>query len=240
MKKITAVILVLAMILSIGACAKKEAAQPATEAAPEPAPEVVLHYSVNFEETNWDPAYWTAPDDTGLGSVIYEPLFEYQTDGSLKPALALSCDISGDNPAKREEHLEVIIAETNRLDELVGDILTLSKMQAGVLEMEKTDFDLQEAAESVFNTYKVMENEGFTFSFKKVDGPVIVHADRHRIQQVIANLLSNAIRYSRDTKEVSLDFSLENGRVRCSVSDKGIGIDEEDLQPIWNRYQKAV
>ena len=105
--------------------------------------------------------------------------------------------------------------------------------------MEKTDFDLQEAAESVFNTYKVMENDGFTFRFNKVEGPVMVHADRHRIQQVIANLLSNAVRYSRDTKEVTLDFTVKNNKVRCSVADKGIGIDEEDLQKIWNRYQKA-
>ena len=148
-------------------------------------------------------------------------------------------DISGDNPQKREEHLEVIINETNRLDELVGDILTLSKMQAGVMEMEMTDFDLQEAAESVFNTYKVMEQEGFAFHFNRADGPIMVHADRHRIQQVIANLLSNAVRYSRDNKDISVDFALADGKVTCSVSDKGIGIDEADLDKIWNRYQKA-
>ena len=102
MKKIVAIVLALIMILGITACGSKEVAQPAasgasagkTDAAPS---EVVFYYSVNFEETNWDPAYWTAPDDTGLGSVIYEPLFEYQADGSLKPALALSYEISDDN-----------------------------------------------------------------------------------------------------------------------------------------------
>ena len=148
-------------------------------------------------------------------------------------------DISGDNPAKREEHLDVIIKETDRLDELVGDILTLSKMQAGVMEMDMEDFDLQEAAESVFSTYMVMEQEGFTFHINKVPGSTTVHADRRRVQQVIANLLSNAIRYSRDRKEVSLDFSRDGGGITCSVSDKGIGIAEEDLEKIWNRYQKA-
>ena len=148
-------------------------------------------------------------------------------------------DISGDNPAKREEHLEVIIKETDRLDELVGDILTLSKMQAGVLEMEMEDFDLQEAAESVFSTYMVMEQEGFSFRLVKVSGEAVVHADRRKIQQVIANLLSNAIRYSKDTKEVSLEFYRTGNGITCSVSDKGIGIDEEDLKKIWNRYQKA-
>ena len=157
----------------------------------------------------------------------------------IKSYAELIRDISGDNPAKREEHLEVIIKETDRLDELVGDILTLSRMQAGVMEMKMEDFDLQEAAESVFSTYKVMEQEGFKFRLTKVPGSTVVHADRHRIQQVIANLLSNAIRYSKDTKEVSLEFSRDSKGITCSVSDKGIGIAEEDLEKIWNRYQKA-
>jgi signal transduction histidine kinase len=157
----------------------------------------------------------------------------------IKSYAELIRDISGDDPKKREEHLEVIINETDRLDELVGDILTLSKMQAGVMEMEMTDFDIQEAGESVLSTYKVMENEGFTISFRPVPGPVMVHGDRHRIQQVIANLLSNAVRYSKDRKDVVLSFSRSGGRIVCSVEDKGIGIAEEDLEKIWNRYQKA-
>ena len=148
-------------------------------------------------------------------------------------------DISGDDPVKREAHLDVIIKETDRLDELVDDILTLSKMQAGVMEMEMADFDIQEAAESVLSTYMVMENEGFKISFEPVEGTVTVHGDRHRIQQVIANLLSNAVRYSKENKEIKLGFRRDGENIVCSVEDKGIGIAEEDLDKIWNRYQKA-
>ena len=157
----------------------------------------------------------------------------------IKSYAELIRDISGDDPVKREEHLEVIINETDRLDELVGDILTLSKMQAGVVEMEMTDFDIQEAGEAVLSTYKVMEQEGFKISFVPAEGSAMVHGDRRRIQQVIANLLSNAVRYSRDNKDVALRFTKDGGRIVCSVEDKGIGIAEEDLQKIWNRYQKA-
>lgn len=89
------------------------------------------------------------------------------------------------------------------------------------------------------STYKVMENEGFNISFKPVPGSVMVHGDRRRIQQVIANLLSNAVRYSKDRKDVALSFAKEGQRIVCSVEDKGIGIAEEDLEKIWNRYQKA-
>ncbi len=96
MKKIAALMLAVAMLFNLTACGggSSEPAQPAAEAAS--AGEVVFNYSVYFEETNWDPAYWTQPDDTGLGAMIYETLFEYQMDGSLKPSLALSYDISED------------------------------------------------------------------------------------------------------------------------------------------------
>ena len=157
----------------------------------------------------------------------------------IKSYAELIRDISGNDPARRDEHLGVIIQETDRLDDLVGDILTLSKMQAGVLEMEMEDFDLQEAADSVLSTYMVMEQEGFGFHVSKLPGTVIVHGDRRKIQQVIANLISNAIRYSKDEKDVTLEFTEDGGFVTCAVADKGIGIEEGDLEKIWNRYQKA-
>ena len=105
--------------------------------------------------------------------------------------------------------------------------------------MEMEDFDLQEAADSVLSTYMVMEQEGFGFHVSKLPGTVIVHGDRRKIQQVIANLISNAIRYSKDEKDVTLEFTEDGGFVTCSVADKGIGIEEGDLEKIWNRYQKA-
>ena len=157
----------------------------------------------------------------------------------IKSYAELIRDISGGDPVRRDEHLSVIIQETDRLDDLVGDILTLSKMQAGVVEMEMEDFDIQEAAESVFSTYMVMEQEGFALHFDRLPGQVMVHGDMRKIQQVISNLISNAIRYSKDIKDVSLEFSEEGGMVVCAVEDKGIGIAEDDIQKIWNRYQKA-
>ena len=157
----------------------------------------------------------------------------------IKSYAELIRDISGNDPVRRDEHLSVIIQETDRLDDLVGDILTLSKMQAGVLEMEMEDFDIQEAGESVFSTYLVMEQEGFALHLSRIPGSIIVHGDRRKIQQVISNLVSNAIRYSRDVKDVTLQFSRSGENVTCAVIDRGIGIEEADLGKIWNRYQKA-
>jgi len=148
-------------------------------------------------------------------------------------------DLSGDIPEKRDEHLSVIIDETDRLSELVNDVLTLSKMQAGVIELEKADFDIQKSAESVLSTFMIMEQEGFKISFNSLPQTIMVNGDERKIQRVIANLISNAVRYSKDEKEISLSFEEKDHKVKCLVSDKGIGIAKEDLEKIWHRYERA-
>lgn len=150
-------------------------------------------------------------------------------------------DISGDNKERRDEHLGVIIEEADRLSDLVGDILLLSKIQSGTMEFDMKPFDIQEAAASVLNTFRVMEQENFSFELRTLPFSAEVTGDESRIQQVFSNLISNAVRYSK--KEgghivVSFEKAAED-KLRCCVSDNGIGIAPEDLDSIWNRYQKA-
>ena len=149
-------------------------------------------------------------------------------------------DLSGDNPEKRNEHLGVIIEESDRLSYLVNDILTLSRIQAGVETMKMEPVDLQKSAESILATYRVLEeSEGFTISLETLEEPVLVNADERRMEQVLSNLLSNAVRYSGDRKEVSVVFSRNKKRLRCEVRDKGIGIAPEEIENIWNRYERT-
>lgn len=158
----------------------------------------------------------------------------------IKSYAELIRDISGENKERRDEHLQVIIEETDRLSDLVGDILALSKLQAGTEALEFAPFDIQRSAESILNVYKVLEEQdGFTINLKTLPGTVIVNGDERKLQQVISNLISNAIRYSGESKEVDLTFTEDAGRICIAVSDKGIGIDDSDLEMIWNRYQKA-
>ncbi len=150
-------------------------------------------------------------------------------------------DISGDNKEKRDQHLGVIIEETDRLSNLVGDILFISKIQSGTMEMKREPVDIQKAAESVLSVYKVLEDQdGFRFHFEPLayETPIVT-GDEARLQQVFSNLISNAVRYSADVKDITVRFSLDGGRLKCSVIDKGIGIAPEDLESIWNRYQRA-
>lgn len=148
-------------------------------------------------------------------------------------------DLSGDNKEKREEHLGVIIEETDRLADLVGDILQLSKVQSGVEVFDFKLFDLQKAAEDIFQTYRIMESEGFTMSFETIEGPAVVCGDEGKIKQVIANLVSNAIKYSDSSRFVRLYFEKHNNKIRLCVEDHGIGIPENQVKMIWDRYQRA-
>ena len=149
-------------------------------------------------------------------------------------------DLSGDNPAKRQQHLNVIIDEADRLNLLVNDLLTLSKMQSGVTVLECSDFDLKEAAESALRPYEFLkEAEGFRLQLETEGQDFAVHGDPGRIRQVLSNLLNNAVRYSGDTKDITLRLTSTETEVRCEVEDKGIGISAEDLAHIWDRYYRA-
>lgn len=148
-------------------------------------------------------------------------------------------DLSGDNPVKREEHLQVIIDETDRLNSLVEDLLTISRMQSGKMVLSREDFDITTAASSIINTYKVMEElEGYTFDF---DCPsnFIVNGDNEKIKQVISNLFTNALKFSGEDKYVGISLKRHGKNVLCKVTDHGVGIAPEELSRVWDRYYRA-
>lgn len=148
-------------------------------------------------------------------------------------------DLSGNNPEKREQHLQVIIDETDRLNALVGDLLSISRLQSGKIVIEKSDFNLTHAAESIINTYKIMElEEGYKFNFNsKVN--FIVNGDEERIKQVISNLLTNAIKFSGEDKTINVSLKRKGRSVICRIEDHGIGIAADELDHVWERYYRS-
>lgn len=148
-------------------------------------------------------------------------------------------DLSGNNPEKRNAHLQVIIDEADRLNLLVTDLLVLSKMQSGVDALNVSKFTLKDSIVSILNSYHLLcEKEGYQISLH-CDDDVIVSGDEARIKQVISNLVSNAVRYSSDEKKIDVTVTETDTRVRCEVSDSGQGIPEEELEHIWERYYRS-
>jgi len=148
-------------------------------------------------------------------------------------------DISGDDPVKREQHLNVIIDETDRLNNLVGDLLTVSRIQSGKNTLEKSRFSLTEAVKAIVETYRVKElEEGYIINLK-CPADFNVCADEEKIKQVVSNLISNAVKFCGDDKTVDVVLKKQGRQVRVSVIDHGCGIAPEDLEHIWERYYRA-
>lgn len=148
-------------------------------------------------------------------------------------------DLSGDNPEKRNAHLQVIIDEADRLNLLVADLLMLSKMQSGVDALNVTKFCMRDPIISILNSYRILtEREGYRFTCHCAPG-IVVTGDEARIKQVLSNLINNAVRYSDDDKSITITVTDMGSVVRCEVSDKGQGIPEEELEHIWERYYKS-
>lgn len=148
-------------------------------------------------------------------------------------------DLSGDNPEKRSEHLQVIIEEADRLNQLVDDMLTLSKMQSGVLPLEKSEFDLIEAVTGLIQSYNLlMEKEQYRIL---LDAPpaLKISGDRAKILQVLSNLINNAVKYCGEDKEIQVKVTDTPSRYRVQITDHGMGIPEDELDYIWDRYYKA-
>ncbi|MBR4295934.1 MAG: HAMP domain-containing histidine kinase [Clostridia bacterium] len=144
-------------------------------------------------------------------------------------------DLPGENTP---ENAQIVIDETTRLSELVGDMLDLSKIQSGSRKITKEIFNFTETIHSTMSRYeKLTEKDGYQIEFL-YDESVEVSADRNMMLQVIYNLINNAINYTGSNKKVTVIQSVSNGKVRFSVTDTGNGISGEELPFIWDRYYK--
>ncbi len=146
-------------------------------------------------------------------------------------------DLPGENTP---ENVQVIIDETERLAQLVNDLLDLSKLQAGSRTPTMEVFNLTELIEATMQRYeKLTERDGYRVEYAS-DASVDVRADRTMLLQVIYNLINNAINYTGDDKLVRVTQTLsgDGRRVRVSVMDSGAGIAPEQIPLIWDRYYK--
>lgn len=145
-------------------------------------------------------------------------------------------DITYKNKKKREENLNVIIEETDRLNNLVGDILTLSKLQANSDTLEIESFDLNKEIKNILKRYDYLkETEGYEVVTEMPD-EIMVRADKNKINQVIYNLVNNAINYTND-KKVLIKVKEDKKDYLIEIRNSG-KIEGQDIEHIWDRYYK--
>ena len=145
-------------------------------------------------------------------------------------------DLPGENTL---ENVQVVIDEAKRLTNLVNDMLDISKLQAGALEMKLSEFNLTDRIQKVLERYnKLKEQDGYRIDFEYQE-EVYVCADEFKIFQVIYNLINNAINYTGSDKRVLVRQLVKEQIVRIEVIDSGEGISEENLPYVWDRYYKV-
>ena len=159
----------------------------------------------------------------------------------IKAYASMIQEISGDDKQKREKHLQVIIDESDRLTGLVNDVLSASKINSGLEQLNKKVFNLTEYLYGVINKFSYLsETQGYNIMVDIVPN-LYTLADEEKIGQVFYNLISNAVNYTGEDKTiyVSLNYSAEENRIKFAVRDTGKGIAEDELANIWDRYYRS-
>ena len=147
-------------------------------------------------------------------------------------------DLTYKDKKKRDENLNVIIEETDRLNVLVNDILELSVLQSKTNNLEITKFDITDLIKNILRRYKILEqNSAYNFIFD-YNNPVYINADINKVSQVIFNLLNNAVNYTGSDKKVIVNLVENKDNFRLEITDTGKGIKEEQLKLIWKKYYK--
>jgi signal transduction histidine kinase len=148
--------------------------------------------------------------------------------------------LSGEVNAKQEEYLDDIITSANHLLALINDVLDLSKVEAGQVELQVAPFSLQDALErGVSMVREQATTEGVELTLHKNGGLDFVTGDERRIRQVIFNLLSNAVKFTPTGGLVEITATPVKGEMRVSVADSGPGIATEDLDRIFEEFQQT-
>ena len=157
----------------------------------------------------------------------------------IKAYAELIRDVTHNDEEKMNKNLNTIIEETDRLNILVNDILELSKMKSNSTPLEIEEFDLNELIKKIISRYDIyIEKENYKIEYKE-QKDLIIKADKKRMEQVIYNLINNAINYTGDDKKVFIRIKQDKHKLRVEIKDTGKGIEKKDLEYIWDKYYKV-
>lgn len=178
--------------------------------------------------------------DTMQKELIANVSHDFKTPLTMIKAYAsMIREISGDDKKKRNANAQVIIDECDRLTLLVGDLLDLSKLRAGMNAGEKTVFNLSEEVYRVAERFTYLrETDGYSIE-TQIEDDIYTEANRERIDQVMYNLIGNAVNYTGDDKRVRVKLYRKGANARFEVIDSGKGIPPEEVDTIWDRYYRS-
>lgn len=143
-------------------------------------------------------------------------------------------------PEFQEKYLNIILFETERLTDLTQDLLTLNEFDTKNLLLNKQEFDIHESIKNVAASFEgTCVQKHISIELLLAGKHLNVYADQRKIQQVLYNLLDNAIKFSDYDSIITIETTDRGGKVFVSVKDYGIGIPRNALSKIWERFYKT-
>ncbi len=159
----------------------------------------------------------------------------------IKAYAELILDINIDDKEKCKSNLNIIIEEVNRLNDLVNDILALTKVENDLDKLDISSFDLIKLIKRIVkqhNIYVIKDGYSIEFIHNNID-KLMINADKKKIEQVIYNLLNNALNYTGNDKKVIIKVVEDDKSYTVMVIDSGKGIDKKEIDHIFDRYYRS-
>ena len=159
----------------------------------------------------------------------------------IKAYAELILDININDKEKCINNLNTIIEEVNRLNNLVNDILALTKVESNLEKLEKSEFDLIKLIKRIVKQHNIyVIKDGYSIEFIHDDiKELVIDADKKKIEQIIYNLLNNALNYTGEDKKVIIKVEDDDEDYTIMVIDSGKGIDKKELDHIFDRYYRS-
>ena len=144
------------------------------------------------------------------------------------------------DPDTRHRFLDVIVNESDRMTKIVQDLLTLSRFDAGSIEFTFEKFSFEKSVRDVYAATRLdAQNHRHEFTLEFLTPVPEIRGDSARIEQVLINMVSNAIKYTKDGGKIRMTAGAREDTVWCTVRDNGIGIPKEDVNKVFDRFYRV-
>lgn len=141
----------------------------------------------------------------------------------------------------QKELLDNGVKTVDRLNRLVMDTLNLEKIESGKIELDRSLFDFVSLInEVVFSYVFIAREKGVQIKTSYDEDEIKIWGDRDKLNQLLNNVLSNAIKYTKDNSKVNVGLCAENDMLRCVVEDQGSGIPQDELSRIFDKYERIT
>ena len=143
-------------------------------------------------------------------------------------------------PEMQEKYLNIVLMETERLNKLTSGLLTLNSFDTKKNRLDITDFDINTVIKNTVSSFEGQCRDRHISIELLFDAKEqFVSADMGKIQQVLYNLLDNAIKFSPNDSQITIETTLRHEKVFISVKDQGVGIPRDSMKKIWERFYKT-